>query len=214
MSNLYITDLNVIKLYCLYFYNLILYKDSKGMASKKKKAEIKKKIALEHKHRMKRKDVRRCVSKRAMTPEFTCAMRIWIFLTWENKWYLYRGSSLQHSFHPKLDHSTTTPGEKDLQNNDLKLLSCNDYFVSFYIIATGIYSICVLLFQVNVLYDANVPPSTLSKIMSTLREDDKGTFLPKNIFNITEKSKGLLNMANGILQSMTKAEKVIQNLTT
>jgi hypothetical protein len=45
--------------------------------------------------------------------------------------------------------------------------------------------------------------------MSTLREDDKGTFLPKTIFNITEKSKSLLNMANGILQSMNKAEKVI-----
>ncbi len=49
---------------------------------------------------------------------------------------------------------------------------------------------------------------------SSLREDDKGTFLPKTIFNITEKNKSLLNMANGILQSMTKAEKVIQLLIT
>jgi hypothetical protein len=91
------------------------------MASKKKKAEIKKNKALEHKHKhgMKRKDVRRCVSKRAMTPDFTCPMRIQIFLTWGNKWYLDQGSSLQYSFHPKLDHSATTLGEKDLQNNDL-----------------------------------------------------------------------------------------------
>jgi hypothetical protein len=49
---------------------------------------------------------------------------------------------------------------------------------------------------------------------TTLCEDDKGTFLPKTIFNITEKSKSLLNMANGILQSMTEAEKVIQLLIT
>ncbi len=105
------------------------------------------------------------------------------------KWYLHWGSSLQHSFHPKLDHSATTLGEKDLQNNDLKLVSYNFYLVSFYIIATGIYSICVLLFQVNVLYDANVPPSTISKIMSTLHEDDKGTLLPKTIFNITKKTR-------------------------
>ncbi len=69
-------------------------------------------------------------------------------------------------------------------------------------------------FQVNVLYDANVPPSTFSKIMSTLCEDDKGTFLPKTIFIITEKNKSLLNMAIKILQSMTKAEKVIWILTT
>jgi hypothetical protein len=169
-----------------------LYKGTKGMASKKKKAEIKKKKALEHKHRMKRKDVWRCMSKRAITPEFTCPMRIRIFFTWENKWYLHWGSSLQHSFHPKLDHSPTTLGDKDLQNNDLKLVSCNDNFVSFYIIATDIYSICVILFQVNVLYDVNVPPSSISKIMSTLQEDDKGTFLPKTIFNITGKSKSLL----------------------
>jgi hypothetical protein len=152
---------------------------------------------------MKRKDVRRCVSKGAMTPDFTCPMRIQIFLTWKNKWYLHWDSSHQHSFHPKLNHSTTTLEEKDLQNNDLKL-------VSFNIIATGIYSICIILFHVNALYDANVPPSTISKIMSTLCEDDKETFLPKTIFNITETSKSLLNMANGILQSMTKAEKVIQ----
>jgi hypothetical protein len=51
------------------------------MASKKEKAEIKKKKALEHKHRMKRKDVRRCVSKQEMTPDFPCLMRIQNFLT-------------------------------------------------------------------------------------------------------------------------------------
>jgi hypothetical protein len=99
----------------------------KVQREKKKKAEIKKKKALEHKHRMKRKNVWRCVSKRAMTPDFTCPMWIQIFLTWENKWYLHLDSSLQHSFHPKLDHFATTLGEKDLQNNDLKLVSFNDY---------------------------------------------------------------------------------------
>jgi hypothetical protein len=46
------------------------------MASKKKNAEIKKKKALEHKHRMKMKHVQRCVSKQAMTSDFTCPMRI------------------------------------------------------------------------------------------------------------------------------------------
>ncbi len=102
--NLYITNFNVTKWYTFYLYNLILYKWTKGIAPKKKKAEIKKEKALEHKHRIKRIDVQRWVSKQAMTPGFTCSMRIWIFLTtWENKWYLHRDSSLQHSFHPKLD---------------------------------------------------------------------------------------------------------------
>ncbi len=39
------------------------------------------------------------------------------------------------------------------------------------------------------LYDTNVPLSTISIIMSTLHEDDKGTFLHKTIFNITEKKQ-------------------------
>ncbi len=103
--SLYITNLNVTKLYFFYVYSLILYKGTKGMAPKKKKAEIKKKQALEHKYRMKRKDVWRCLSKQVMNPNFTCPMRIRIFLTWENKWYLHQNWSLQHSFHPKLDHS-------------------------------------------------------------------------------------------------------------
>jgi hypothetical protein len=58
-----------------------------------------------------------------MTPHLTCPMRIPIFLTWDNKWFLHQDSSLQHSFHPKLDDLATTLGEKDLQNNDLKLVS-------------------------------------------------------------------------------------------
>jgi hypothetical protein len=48
--------------------------------------------------------------------------------------------------------------------------------------------------------------------MSSLCEDDKGTFLSKAIFNITEKSESLFNKANGNLQSMNEAEKVIQSL--
>jgi hypothetical protein len=50
------------------------------MAPKKKKAKIKKKKALEHKHMIKRKDVWRGVSKQAMTPHFTCPVRVSIFL--------------------------------------------------------------------------------------------------------------------------------------
>jgi hypothetical protein len=121
-----------------------------------------------------------------MTPDFTCPMRTRIFLTWENKWYLHWGGSLQHSFHPKLDHSTTTLGEKDLQNNDLKLVSYNVCFVSYYIIATGIYSICVLLFQVNVLYDANVPPSTISKLCPPFVRMKKEPFFPR-LFSTSQK---------------------------
>ncbi len=53
-SKLYVfnTKFNITKLYIFCLYNLILYKGTKGMVPNKKKAEIKKKKALEHKHRM------------------------------------------------------------------------------------------------------------------------------------------------------------------
>ncbi len=44
-------------------YTAILDKRTKGMTPKNKKDKIKKKKDLEHKHRVKRKDVRRRVSK-------------------------------------------------------------------------------------------------------------------------------------------------------
>jgi hypothetical protein len=39
----------------------------------------------------------------------------------------------------------------------------------------------------NVLYDVNVPSSKTSTILDTVRDDDRGTFLPKTLFNINEK---------------------------
>jgi hypothetical protein len=63
------------------------------------------------------------------------------------------------------------------------------------------------------LYDANVAPSDISKIMSTMRDTDNGTFLPKTLFNISEKGRTLLDIADGIIvESMTDAEKTIHYL--
>ncbi len=46
-----------------------------------------------------------------------------------------------------------------------------------------------------------------------MHEDENGTFLPKTIFNITEKGRSLLDIANGILaDSMTNGEKTIHYL--
>jgi hypothetical protein len=61
--------------------------------------------------------------------------------------------------------------------------------------------------QVNVLYDANVAPGTRSKIMELMNDGQIGMLLPKTIFNITEKGRTLLGMADGILDHTTDAEK-------
>ncbi len=61
--------------------------------------------------------------------------------------------------------------------------------------------------QVNVLYDSNVTPAQISKIMDAMHEGQFGTLLPKTVFNITEKGRTLLGMADGILEHTTDAEK-------
>jgi len=65
---------------------------------------------------------------------------------------------------------------------------------------------------INVLMDQNVAPSQISKIVSTLKDDDMGIFLPKTIFNINEKCRSLIDISNGILPSCTDAEKTLHYL--
>jgi len=46
-------------------------------------------------------------------------------------------------------------------------------------------------------------------VLSTLNDDDKGTFIPKFVFNFNEKSRNLVDVANGILPTCSDAEKTI-----
>ncbi len=61
----------------------------------------------------------------------------------------------------------------------------------------------------NFLYDVNVPLSTIAKVLTTLRDDDVGTFLPKTLFNINEKCRSLIDEANGILPTCSDAKKTL-----
>ena len=46
--------------------------------------------------------------------------------------------------------------------------------------------------------------------MRTLSKDDKGTYLPKTLFNINEKCRNLIDVANGILPHCSDAEKTLK----
>jgi hypothetical protein len=101
-------------------------------------------------------------------------MRFCVYLNSFNHWYLHSfGSCLDHKHHPKLDVAANTLSEKDLSDVELKLT--------------------------NLLYNVNVPLSTIAKVLTTLRDDDVGTFLPKTLFNINEKCRSLIDVANRIL---------------
>jgi hypothetical protein len=109
-------------------------------------------------------------------------MRIVLILTLNKQWYIHSSSSLEHHHHPPLTEEATLLTQKDLSDKHEQLRS--------------------------ILCDANVPPSKISKIMNTVREEDKGTPLPKTIFNINEKCRRLIDLANGILPTCTDAEKL------
>ncbi len=89
-------------------------------------------------------------------------MRFHVYLNGTNHWYLHSyGSCLDHNHHPKLDVTAITLSEKDMSHEELKLT--------------------------NLSYNVKVPPSTIAKVLTTLGDDDVGTFLPKTLFNRNEK---------------------------
>ena len=93
---------------------------------------------------------------------------------------------MEHQNHPPLEEEATLLSQNDLsdKNEQLITISC----------------------------DENVPPSKISKIMNAVREDDKGTLLPITIFNINEKCRRLIDLANGILPTCTDAKKTLKLL--
>jgi len=156
---------------------------------KDKQKNIAEKKSKQRKHKVKLNqttNARRCVTQRAASSDERCLMRIVLILSSNMQWYIHSSSSLEHCNHPPLEEEATLLSQKDLSDKDEQLI--------------------------NNLCDANVPPSKISKIMNAVREDDKGTLLPKTIFHINEKCWRLIDLANGILPTCTDAEKTLKLL--
>jgi hypothetical protein len=152
-----------------------------------KKRDIVKKKIIERKHCSKKAcqaNARRSITKRSPTCDEECPMKFHVYLNGSNHWYLQsHRSCLDHKHHPKLDIKAVTLSEKDMSHNELKLTT--------------------------LLYDVNVPTSTIAKVLTTIRDDDVGTFLPKTVFNINEKCRSLIDVANGILPTCSDAEETL-----
>ena len=160
------------------------------MRSKSKRKVIAEKKSKQRKHKMTKMNpptsARRCVTHRAESSDEQCPMRINLILSSNKQWFILSSSSLDHRNHPPLEEQATLLSQKDLSSKDEQLI--------------------------NILCDANVPPSKISKIMTSIRVDDEGTLLPKTIFNINEKCRRLIDLANGILPTCSDAEKTLKLL--
>jgi len=109
-----------------------------------------------------------------------------VYLDAHNHWYLHANSCLNHRHHPSLDDCAHLRSSKDMNDLEMNLL--------------------------NIMYDATLPPSKISQVMSIVNTDEKGTYLPKTLFNVTEKCRNLKDVANGILPTCLDAEKTIKYL--
>jgi hypothetical protein len=134
------------------------------MRSKTKRKITAEKKCKQRKHTMKQNpttSARWCVTQRAACLDEQCLMRVLLVQTSNKQWYILSSSSLDHLYHPPLKEQATLISQKDLTYKDKQLI--------------------------NILCDANVPPSKITTIMTSIREDDKGTLVPKTIFNLNEK---------------------------
>ena len=160
------------------------------MRSKRKRKLITEKKSRQQKHKTTTMNAttyaRRCVTHRAESSDEQCPMSIKLILSSNKQWFILSSSSLDHLNHPPLEEQATLLSQKDLSSKDKQLI--------------------------NILCDANVPPSKISKIMTSIRVDDEGTLLPKTIFNINEKCRRLIDLANGILPTCSDAEKTLKLL--
>jgi hypothetical protein len=89
---------------------------------------------------------------------------------------------LDHRDHPKINDQARTLLQKDMFKQEIQVL--------------------------NVLYDVNVPRSKITTILDMVRDDDKRTFLPKTLFNINEKCRNLIDLANRILPTCSDSKKL------
>ncbi len=173
-------------------YTLLLFSilGTDGMRSKTKRKFIAEKKSKQRKHKMTKMNpttyARRFVTNRAESSDKQCPVRIILILSSNKQWFILSSSSLDHLNHPPLEEQATLLLQKDLTSKDKQLI--------------------------NILCDANVPPSKITKIITSIRGDDKGTLLPKTIFNINEKCRRLIDLANGILPTCTDAEKTLKLL--
>ncbi len=113
-------------------------------------------IVTKHPPNKKYSEDARCqVSKRALTYDEQYPMRIRIYLKNHNHWYISSNSCQELKHYPKLDNQAIYLSQSDISKQELRLI--------------------------NVLYDANVPPSKIYTILGTVRDDNRGTFFYKNL---------------------------------
>ena len=96
-------------------------------------------------------------------------MQIIIFLGQDDCFYLSTKSCLNHLHHPALKADAILRGQNDMEQVDLMLLS--------------------LLFSIN------ATGGQIQQIMQTLKGPESGTYLPKRIYDMNQKTEQIQDLA-------------------
>jgi hypothetical protein len=129
---------------------------------------------------------RKTVSHQAPSIGLKCQMQIVIFFGNNNHFYMLTKSNLNHSHHHRLKSEAILHGQSDLGSGEIDLLT--------------------------LLSDVNVTPTQIAQIMETLRGPQGGTFMPKHVYNMNQKTKKLHDFATGLLPDSNDAQKTITKL--
>jgi len=101
--------------------------------------------------------------------------------------YLSTKSCLDHRHHPALKADAILRGQNEMEQGDLDLLS--------------------LLFSVN------ATGVQISQIMQSLKGPESGTYLPKRIYDMNQKTEQLQDLALGLIPGCSDAVKTISKMT-
>jgi hypothetical protein len=151
--------------------------------------EIQRSLVKENKNRPRDPnilDARRTVSSRSPSSNLKCPMQIIIFLGQDDRFYLSTKSSFNHCHHPALKADAILRGQNDMEQGDMDLL--------------------LLLFSVN------ATGIQISQTMQSLKGPESGTYLPKRIYNMNQKTEQLQDLALGLISGCSDAVKTISKL--
>jgi hypothetical protein len=113
-------------------------------------------------------------------------MQIIIFLSQDNHFYLFTKSCLNHCHHPALKADAILRGQNDMEQVYLVLLS--------------------LLFSIN----ATV--AQISQIIQRLKGPESGTYLPKSLYDLNQKTEQQQDLALGLIPGCSDAVKTVTKL--
>jgi hypothetical protein len=107
-------------------------------------------------------------------------MQIVMFVGNNNLFYILTKSNLNHSYHPRLKSEAILWGQRDLESSEIVLLA--------------------------LLSDVNVTSTQIAQIMETLRGPEGGTFIPKRVYDMNQKTKELHDFATGLFPDSNDAQ--------